>query len=52
MPISEEDYELVRANPKLFLDSTSDRLNQRIDFLSNKNNYNPTNNIKIESKLL
>ncbi len=52
LPISEEDYELVRANPKLFLGSTSDRLNQRINFLSNKNNYNPTNNIKIESKLL
>ena len=52
MPISEEDYELVRANPKLFLGSTSDRLNQRINFLSTTNNYNLENNIKIESKLL
>jgi hypothetical protein len=37
LPISEEDYELVRANPKLFLGSTSHRLNQRIIFLSNLN---------------
>ena len=52
LPISDEDYELVRANPKLFLGSTSNSLNQRINFLSTTNNYNPTNNIKIESKLL
>ncbi len=33
LPISEEDYVMVKANPKLFLGSTSDQLNQRIGFV-------------------
>lgn len=36
LPISEDEYVRVKANPKLFLGSTSDRLNQRIDFLIQK----------------
>lgn len=33
LPISEEDYVMVKANPKLFVGSTSDRLNQEIQCL-------------------
>jgi hypothetical protein len=37
LPISKEDYVMVKANPKLFWGSTSDQLNQRINFLSQNN---------------
>ncbi len=33
LPISEEDYVMVKANPKLFVGSTSERLNQEIQCL-------------------
>lgn len=33
LPISEEDYVMVKANLKLFFGSTSDSLNQQISFL-------------------
>jgi hypothetical protein len=33
LPISEEDYVMVKANPKLFVGSTSYYLNLRISFL-------------------
>ncbi len=37
LPISEEDYVMVKANPKLFVGSTSESLNQRISFLIQNN---------------
>jgi hypothetical protein len=36
LPIAEEDYVMVKANPKLFFGSTSDRLNQEINCLLQK----------------
>ena len=43
--ISQEDYVMVKANPKLFWGSTCDHLNQRINFLSQ-------NNHKFQNKLI
>jgi len=47
LPISEEDYVMVKANPKLFVGSTSYYLNLRISFLI-QNNREFENNTKSE----